>query len=386
MFKFKNLVNKIISECSENQEVVTEAVHVDDIRNMIKNMDKTTADNRRTVSHNYIKRLFHEAYDLAAELKLKEITRLISDASRDDSFIEEFIKSLSNKELVSKSIVPKLADALIKKYNADESLKTNLLKVLKESDNDMFGYNEFQEPRVKKEYLLQRILREIDASNITDADIKVFTPETFKEYTRKVKAEFSYALFLNNDKVIGVVYFDEDGKILDVSQITYWQYVARSSDTNLKTLLMNSDKIIAISNEYRKNIKYRDPYEEKTDNDVREENKERYRKTLQERKLNRNKENLKNQVEELIDAIKNDLIPYKEELMNLDVFDDDGDIAKTFISLKQQISKVKKSLDIYLNSKTSYASDNTVIYNIKELKTVYFRLMELLEATNNVEE
>lgn len=386
MFKFKNLVNKIISECSENQEVVTEAVHVDDIRNMIKNMDKTTADNRRTVSHNYIKRLFHEAYDLAAELKLKEITRLISDASRDDSFIEEFIKSLSNKELVSKSIVPKLADALIKKYNADESLKTNLLKVLKESDNDMFGYNEFQEPRVKKEYLLQRILREIDASNITDADIKVFTPETFKEYTRKVKAEFSYALFLNNDKVIGVVYFDEDGKILDVSQITYWQYVARSSDTNLKTLLMNSDKIIAISNEYRKNIKYRNPYEEKTDNDVRENNKARYRKTLQERKLNRNKENLKSQVEELIDAIKNDLIPYKEELMNLDVFDDDGDIAKTFISLKQQISKVKKSLDIYLNSKTSYASDNTVIYNIKELKTVYFRLMELLETTNNGEE
>lgn len=379
MFKFKNLVNKIISECSENQEVVTEAVHVDDIRNMIKNMDKTTADNRRSVSHNYIKRLFHEAYDLAAELKLKEITRLISDASRDDSFIEEFIESLSNKELISKSIVPKLADALIKKYNADESLKTNLLKVLKESDNDMFGYNEFQEPQVKKEYLLQRILREIDASNITDADIKVFTPETFKEYTRKVKAEFSYALFLNNDKVIGVVYFDESGKILDVSQIAYWQYVARSSDTNLKKLLMNSDKIIAISNEYRKNIKYRDPYEEKTDNDVREENKERYRKTLQERKLNRNKENLKSQVEELIDAIKNDLIPYKEELMNLDVFDDDGDIAKTFISLKQQISKVKKSLDIYLNSKTSYASDNTVIYNIKELKTVYFRLMELLE-------
>lgn len=379
MFKFKNLVNKIISECSENQEVVTEAVHVDDIRNMIKNMDKTTADNRRSVSHNYIKRLFHEAYDLAAELKLKEITRLISDASRDDSFIEEFIKSLSNKELVSKSIVPKLADALIKKYNADESLKTNLLKVLKESDNDMFGYNEFQEPRLKKEYLLQRILREIDASNITDADIKVFTPETFKEYTRKVKAEFSYALFLNNDKVIGVVYFDESGKILDVSQIAYWQYVARSSDTNLKTLLMNSDKIIAISNEYRKNIKYRNPYEEKTDNDVRENNKARYRKTLQERKLNRNKENLKSQVEELIDAIKNDLIPYKEELMNLDVFDDDGDIAKTFISLKQQISKVKKSLDIYLNSKTSYASDNTVIYNIKELKTVYFRLMELLE-------
>lgn len=386
MFKFKNLVNKIISECSENQEVVTEAVHVDDIRNMIKNMDKTTANNRRTVSHNYIKKLFYEAYDLAAELKLKEITRLISDALNDDSFIEEFIKSLSNKELVSKSIVPKLADALIKKYNADESLKTNLLKVLKESDNDMFGYNEFQEPRVKKEYLLQRILREIDASNITDADIKVFTPETFKEYTRKVKAEFSYALFLNNDKVIGVVYFDEDGKILDVSQITYWQYVARSSDTNLKTLLMNSDKIIAISNEYRKNIKYRAPYEEKTDNDVRENNKARYRKTLQERKLNRNKENLKSQVEELIDAIKNDLIPYKEELMNLDVFDDDGDIAKTFISLKQQISKVKKSLDIYLNSKTSYASDNTVIYNIKELKTVYFRLMELLEATNNVEE
>ena len=386
MFKFKNLVNKIISECSENQEVVTEAVHVDDIRNMIKNMDKTTANNRRTVSHNYIKRLFYEAYDLAAELKLKEITRLISDALNDDSFIEEFIKSLSNKELVSKSIVPKLADALIKKYNADESLKTNLLKVLKESDNDMFGYNEFQEPRVKKEYLLQRILREIDASNITDADIKVFTPETFKEYTRKVKAEFSYALFLNNDKVIGVAYFDEDGKILDVSQIAYWQYVARSSDTNLKTLLMNSNKIIAISNEYRKNIKYRNPYEEKTDNDVRENNKARYRKTLQERKLNRNKENLKSQVEELIDAIKNDLVPYKEELMNLDVFDDDGDIAKTFISLKQQISKVKKSLDIYLNSKTSYASDNTVIYNIKELKTVYFRLMELLEATNNGEE
>ena len=114
MFKFKNLVNKIILECSENQEIVSEAVHVDDIRNMIKNMDKTTVDNRRTISHNYINRLFHEAYDIADELRLKEITRLIYDAAKDDSFIEEFIESLSNKELVSKSIVPKLADALIK--------------------------------------------------------------------------------------------------------------------------------------------------------------------------------------------------------------------------------------------------------------------------------
>ena len=186
---------------------------------------------------------------------------------------------------------------------------------------------------------------------------------------------------------MGVAYFDEDGKILDVRQIAYWpKSAARLSDTNLKTLLMNSDKIIAISNQYRKNIKRRESYEEKTDNDVREENKERYRKTLQERKLNRNKENLKNQVEELIDAIKTDLIPYKEELMNIDIFEDDRDIVKTFISLKQQINKVKKSLDIYLNSKTVYASDNTVIYNIKELKAIYFRLMELLETTNNGEE
>lgn len=378
MLKFKNLVNKIISECSDSN-IISEAVTVDDIRDMIKQMDKHNADAIRTLLFREIKNLFSRSKYTASNLHLDDVKKVIYEVEDDDEFIRNFISSLSDKELKSKTIMSKLADAVLNDVQDTDVTKDDLIKVFQNTSDGVYRKTYLRDNyETKKMEYYQEILRDIDASRITDDDIEVYTPETFKSYNRKAKGAFSYAIFLKGNLPIAIAHFFSDGTIYYVKEINYFSG-SRTGATNIKNAIENSDKIIAISNKYRENIKHRNPYEEKTDNDVREENKERYRKTLQERKLNRNKENLKNQVEELIDAIKNDLIPYKEELMNLDVFDDDGDIAKTFISLKQQISKVKKSLDIYLNSKTSYASDNTVIYNIKELKTVYFRLMELLE-------
>ena len=58
MLKFNNLVNKIIAECSDSN-IISEDVTVNDIRNMIKRMDKSEADKVRIHLFRDIKYLFN---------------------------------------------------------------------------------------------------------------------------------------------------------------------------------------------------------------------------------------------------------------------------------------------------------------------------------------
>ena len=87
-------------------------------------------------------------------------------------------------------------------------------------------------------------------------------------------------------------------------------------------------------------------------------------------------------VNELIDSIKNDIEPYKDKLANLDMFDDDSDIAKTFLNLKQAIQTTKSALKQYVDKE--WALDNSaVVATIKKLKTIYLRFIEMLENEGN---
>ena len=68
--------------------------------------------------------------------------------------------------------------------------------------------------------------------------------------------------------------------------------------------------------------------------------------------------------------------------MNIDAFDDDGDIAKAFIALKHDSYLVKKELNEYLTS--DYKSDSNLKDLVKNLKLQYLRLTELLEGENQL--
>lgn len=377
--KFNNLANKIISECSDSN-IISEAVTVDDIRDMIKQMDKHTADAIRALLFREIKNLFSRSKSTASNLHLDDVKKVIYEVE-DDEFIRNFISSLSDKELKSKTIMSKLVDAVLNEVQDTDVTKDDLVKVFQNTSDGVYRKTYLRDNyETKKQYHYQQILRDIDASRITDDDIKVYTPETFKSYNRKAKGAFSYAIFLRGNLPIAIAHFFSDGTINYVKEVNYFSG-SRTGATNIKNAIENSDKIIAISNEYRNNIKQRQPYYEQPDDDtIRRENQDRRDNILSQRRKKRYKESVKNDIETLFNSIKEDLSPYKEKLMNIDAFDDDGDIAKAFIELKRESHFVKDALNDYL--KYDYKSDSNLKDLVKNLKLQYLRLIELLEGEN----
>lgn len=379
MLKFNRLANKIILEAQES--LLVEDVNVDDIRDMIKQMDKNSAQIDRNNFDRTLENIFYFAINYAVELQFKDVSQLLKNVVADHEFLNKFKNSLSDSEIrISKFFVPKLVDAIVDHYNKDEEDKEKLLKVMNLAiDNMQRFYNKsdysFKLSQATKKSNYSSILKAIDAAHITNDDIKVFTPETFKEYTRKVKSAFSYAICLYNNNIISIVEFNDDGTIHAIHDNS-------NGYSNFKQILMNSNKVVAISNKYRDNIKKRQSYHEKTDEEIRDENRTRYKSTIQANNIKRNKENMTKSVNELIDSIKNDIEPYKDKLANLDMFDDDSDIAKTFLNLKQAIHTTKSSLKRYVDKK--WALDNSdVVANIKKLKTIYLRFIEMLENEDN---
>ena len=377
MLQFNRLVNKIILEAQES--LLVEDVNVDDIRDMIKQMDKNSAQIDRNNFDRTLENIFYFAINYAVELQFKDVSQLLKKVVADHEFLNKFKNSLSDSEIrISKFFVPKLVNAIVDHYNKDEEEKEKLLKGMNLAiDNMQRFYNKsdysFKLSQATKKSNYSSILKAIDAAHITNDDIKVFTPETFKEYTRKVKSAFSYAICLYNNNIISIVEFNDDGTIRAIHDNS-------NGYSNFKQILMNSNKVVAISNKYRDNIKKRQSYHEKTDEEIRDENRTRYKSTIQANNIKRNKENMTKSVNELIDSIKNE--PYKDKLANLDMFDDDSDIAKTFLNLKQAIHTTKSSLKRYVDKK--WALDNSdVVANIKKLKTIYLRFIEMLENEDN---
>ena len=381
MLKFNRLVNKIILEAQES--LLVEDVNVDDIRDMIKQMDKHNADAIRTHLFREIKNLFSRSKSTASNLHLDDVKKVIYEVEDDDEFIRNFISSLSDKELKSKTIMSKLVDAVLNEVQDTDVTKDDLVKVFQNTSDGVYRKTYLRDNyETKKQYHYQQILRDIDASRITDDDIEVYTPETFKSYNRKAKGAFSYAIFLRGNLPIAIAHFFSDGTINYVKEVNYFSG-SRTGATNIKNAIENSDKIIAISNEYRNNIKQRQPYYEQPDDDaIRRENQDRRDNILSQRRKKRYKESVKNDIETLFNSIKEDLSPYKEKLMNIDAFDDDGDIAKAFIALKHDSYLVKKELNEYLTS--DYKSDSNLKDLVKNLKLQYLRLTELLEGENQL--
>lgn len=375
MLNFNRLVNKIILEAQES--LLVEDVNVDDIRDMIKQMDKNSAQIDRNNFDRTLENIFYFAINYAVELQFKDIAQLLEKVVANNDFLNKFKNSLSDSEIrISKFFVPKLVDAIVDHYNKDEEDKEKLLKVMNLAiDNMQRFYTKsdysFKLPQATKKSNYSSILKAIDAAHITNDDIKVFTPETFKEYTRKVKSAFSYAICLYNNNIISIVEFNDDGTIRAIHDNS-------NGYSNFKQILMNSNKVVAISNTYRDNIKQRQPYHEKTDEEIRDENRTRYKA----HSIKREKEEMTKSVNDLIDSIKNDLEPYKDKLTNLDMFDDDSDIAKAFLNLKQAIQTTKSALKTYVDKEWSL-NNSAVVANVKNLKTIYFRLIEMLENEDN---
>ena len=381
MLKFNNLVNKIIAECSDSN-IISEAVTANDIRDMIKQMDKSEAEKVRRYFFEDVKHVFYVAELIARENKStdSDIDKIIANDIKknivnEDEFIRNFISSLSDKEFTSKTVLSKFFDAIFDEVKDTNITKNDIVKFFKKYMG-LFSIYYLTKPYITtkpKDY--QQILRDIDASRITDDDIKVYTPEIFDTYNKKAKGAFSYAIFLKENLPIAIAHFFSDGKIDYMRAIDPFAF---PKHVNVKQAIERSDKIITISSEYFNNINQRPPYHKKSDDEIRRENQIRRSDILDQREKERYKESVKNDIETLLNSIKEDLSHYKEKLMNIDMFDDD--ITKAFIDLKHDYNLVKEELNDYLASDYKYNDDLTDL--VKNLKLKYLRLTELLEEEN----
>ena len=160
MLKFNNLVNKIIVECSDSN-IISEDVTVNDIRDMIKRIDKHNTDIIRTHLFRDIKYLFNVSELRARKNNLNDIEKIIVN---DDEFIRNFISSLSDKELNLKTIISKFADAILDKIKDTDITKDDIVKFLrKHYFYHHAGYSQNYYYKIKREDY-QQILRDIDAS------------------------------------------------------------------------------------------------------------------------------------------------------------------------------------------------------------------------------
>ena len=96
MLKFNNLVNKIIVECSDSN-IISEDVTVNDIRDMIKQMDKSKAERLRRYFFDDFTYIFYTAESRLRENKLNDIDKIIiNDIETTIVDKNEFIRNLDD--------------------------------------------------------------------------------------------------------------------------------------------------------------------------------------------------------------------------------------------------------------------------------------------------
>ena len=99
MSKFEKIAKRIISECSE-YAIISEAVNVDDIRNMVKQMDEESADTKRKIAFRYVLNILHTAYNAAKfTLERNDIADVLNKVNYNSEFIRSFTESLPNTDI-----------------------------------------------------------------------------------------------------------------------------------------------------------------------------------------------------------------------------------------------------------------------------------------------
>ena len=210
----KNIKNKGFSKIMN--KLIYEDIKAEALRELIKNAtnEANAYKNRRNLS--IIETLFRacirnipkeetEIYNALSNLIYTEEEEKIS------KLVFNELQLNNPKNINIKNIITKFAEICANKYKLN---KNRVIELFNETDIDLNKLN-FITDSSKKTFDLKNILKHIDASNITDDDIKTFTHETFKEYNKKMRSQFNYAIFMNNGHIKFVGTFDDFGKILN---------------------------------------------------------------------------------------------------------------------------------------------------------------------------
>lgn len=233
------------------------------------------------------------------------------------------------------------------------------------------------------------VLSNIDAANVTDDDIQIFTKaeNDFKDFNRKVRKEFSYVIGVKNNKCIGIISFDDNGKVWSISSPFSYRF---GRDPKLVDILESSTELIAIKREHateaadkqweRKKLQ---PYNvqrtpEEADEKQRQINSDRYSRKIFDIRSEKGKANLQGELQSVLDFAASVGRQAKELLKDQDIFAIDSPIADEFLEFITVYKQVRNELP-----KISAWDSKKVAQLINNLK---YKTNKLEEKLNDIEE
>lgn len=356
--RFEQLARRIILESMQSYK----------LKELVDLFSKDTSETREESIKDGLRTFFN---DLLAKSKILQKYLDAADIKREKSYLVEKAYNDFNFSSKSRKMTNEDYKNLLKflaKYFADKNLTSDNEKLYndlyneftKNSDDSLYWSSFKFDMHPKKPVLIEKLLREIDASNITDDDVEVLLPDQFAEFDRKMRVNYSYIIGIDDDssdsnKVSFVVTFDENGNILN-------KYLSDQTDSiiqnniSFKSLLKLCTRLFAISRDHMSNIKYRENFDDLSDDTIKRRTMQTRKNKLEKLKFERDKEEVVEQTETLFKNINNDLRQYKNVLNSLDITDSSDELSKLYSTFIEELNKSKRLLENLKNIKENYVS------------------------------
>lgn len=170
-----------------------------------------------------LKSLFDQDREEFTDKKLKEtigdaksiLLYSLPDSARGFSDIEKVHKFLdqlvADKRKLNKIT---LIEEYLKYIAPDENTLQTLLTDLNQISSKMRNIQTVLNfaPINKSSNAFSMLLSSLDAANISDDDLQIFkkSENDFKDFNKKARQEFTYAIGVKNNKCVGIIEFDAD--------------------------------------------------------------------------------------------------------------------------------------------------------------------------------
>ncbi len=236
--KFDQIFNKIVTECSKNKNIVSENINIAAIQELIDAEDKNTEITRKNFIRPYIDTLLRFSHAYAEDNQLTEIEAALKDMTKKYIYGRKKITDLYPVgNYTEKNILNNLVDIISSQYGIEQSELRRVFEDTMVKNARTFSIFNFTPQR--KSPLLRKVLSYIDTNNITDNDVITITPDEFNAFV-KDNNNFSYAIFVNNNKIVGCAEVNEKDRTINA----FTNHLKIS--TPIKSILNKTDKVIII--------------------------------------------------------------------------------------------------------------------------------------------
>jgi len=248
MNKFQKLYNTVVKQ----HHLIYESLNSNKIQQILDNYK----NNRK---QEYLENIELETRNLLYTLKkyfINMAKKFDTSYSYDD--FDEFVNRFVEDKLQEQKSFNKLELALnaVDEFQNRNIVNDDDIEELKKLINTHFNYWKDTLVNFKPDNKIQRwmddFLKQINAGDLTDEDLKIWTKENFDSFNRKARREFSFVIALKNNDPIALLYFDDEGRIEAVNVVSsYKRHYFGSKNFNFKDVMYAADELIGIYDKAR---------------------------------------------------------------------------------------------------------------------------------------